>query len=191
MLNERLGIKLRWQSDLKITILRSLLDSGAFDEFGEEVKATAYLESKGIREENFIKEQFPKYPLGRQKQLIARVYQIYRDKKPKLVSDFEKFQSSLTTKQANAIKLVYMAEEPLSLPEAAARLGISLDTLRDRIRGALKKLEAAFPELVPATRSSGSFDCDLLYRWSLSQIIGEKDRATSAAEPGNWDLGTN
>lgn len=54
--------------------------------------------------------------------------------------------SRLTPAQRAAINLVYLQSEgDLSKDEIARRLGISIETLRDRLNGAIKKFQAAFP----------------------------------------------
>lgn len=62
--------------DLKCVALEKLLEAGEFDEYGEAVKATAFLLSKDIKDGFFIKLRFPKYPIADFKKLSARVYQI-------------------------------------------------------------------------------------------------------------------
>jgi predicted DNA-binding protein (UPF0251 family) len=60
--------------------------------------------------------------------------------------------NDFTAKQRMAVRLKY--DEGLSLEEAAQRLHISVDSFRDRLKGAERKLELAFPELVRSEANS-------------------------------------
>ena len=59
---------------------------------------------------------------------------------------FRKVWDSLTTKQKHALEKVYMQSEPMTYERAASDFKISVDSLRDRIRGAFEKYETEFPE---------------------------------------------
>lgn len=64
---------------------------------------------------------------------------------------------SLTTKQKNALELIYISDEPTSYSLAAQQLQISKDSFQDRVNGAKKKFIEAFPEFkylppTPATK---------------------------------------
>lgn len=152
--------------DLQAVTLMKLYEEGEFDPYGEEIKATAYLLFKGLRQKNVIRSAFPKYPAEQFLALKKQVFEIYREKRTKEEIVFEKFNKSLTPKQRKALELVYMGEERKSLSDAAKQLKISVDTLKNRIEGGVKKLKAAFPEYA-AIKSKGrppsNFKTDLAY----------------------------
>lgn len=56
--------------------------------------------------------------------------------------------SSLTRKQRPALEIYLMEEAPESLEATASRLKISKAAFRDRVKSAIKQIEAALPELV-------------------------------------------
>lgn len=174
-------------ADLQAVTLMKLYEEGMFDQFGEEVKATAYLIFKGITNRPFIKTAFPKYPAEKFSSLCKQVFEIYRENRSRDEIVFEKFNKALTTKQRKALQLVYMSEEPKSYTEAAKQLGISVDTLRNRIDRAIDKLKAAFPEYaaLKKKRTPSNFKTDLaydgLYRKSSARLvrpIKRQDRET-------------
>lgn len=164
-------------ADLQAVTLMKLYEEGAFDQFGDEVKATAYLLFKGIANRHFIKMAFPKYPAEKFSELRGQVFEIYSENRSRDEIVFDKFNKALTTKQRKALQLVYMSEEPKSYAEAATQLGISVDALRDRIDGAVEKLKAAFPEYaaLKKERSPSNFKTDLafdgFYRKSSARIV--------------------
>lgn len=179
-------------ADLQAVTLMKLYEEGAFDQFGDEVKATAYLLFKGITNRHFIKTAFPKYPAEKFPSLRGEVFEIYRENRSRDEIVFEKFNKALTTKQRKALQLVYMNEEPKSYSEAAKQLGISVDTLRNRIEGAVDKLRAAFPEYaaLKKSRSPSNFKTDLafdgLYRKSSARLvrpIKRQNKEANAWEP--------
>ncbi len=74
-----------------------------------------------------------------------------RESEKKLKSIWQRFlkaHKALTRKQKEALELIYMQDSPLTYAEAAKSLGISKDSFQDRIRGAVKKLKDAVPELL-------------------------------------------
>lgn len=73
-----------------------------------------------------------------------------KDEKTLLKTIWQRFfevTKKLTKKQEEALHLIYMEDPPLTYDEAAIREGISKDSFQDRIRGAVKKIKAALPEL--------------------------------------------
>lgn len=73
-----------------------------------------------------------------------------RESEKKLKSTWQRFlkaHKALTRKQKEALELVYTQDNPLTYADAAKSLGISKDSFQDRIRGAVKKLKDAIPEL--------------------------------------------
>jgi predicted DNA-binding protein YlxM (UPF0122 family) len=62
-------------------------------------------------------------------------------------SRFESTWASLTTKQENALELIYIDFFPKTYQEAADQLQISRESFQDRIRGAVRKFYNVFPEL--------------------------------------------
>jgi hypothetical protein len=152
--------------DLQAVTLLKLYEEGEFNQRGEDIKATAYLLFKGLTQKNLIKTVFPAYPVEKFAALKKQVFEIYRANRTKEEIVFEKFSKSLTPKQRKALELVYMGVERKSLSEAARQLGISVDTLKNRIEGGVKKLKAAFPEyaaLKKAGRAPSNFKTDLAY----------------------------
>lgn len=152
--------------DLQAVTLMKLYEEGEFDPHGEEIKATAYLLFKGLTQKNVIRAVFPAYPVEKFLSLKKQVFEIYRDNRTKEEVVFEKFNKSLTPKQRKALELVYMGEERKSLSDAAKQLRISVDTLKNRIEGGVKKLKAAFPEyaaLKKPGREPSNFKTDLAY----------------------------
>lgn len=153
-------------ADLQAVTLMKLYEQGEFDPHGEEIKATAYLLFKGLTQKHIIQAVFPKYPVEKFPTLRKRVFEIYRTHQTKEEIAFEKFNNSLTPKQRKALELVYMGEERKSLAQAAKQLRISVDTLKNRIEGSVKKLKAAFPEyaaLKKPGRAPSNFKTDLAY----------------------------
>lgn len=170
-------------SDLQAVTLMKLYEQGEFNLHGEEVKATAYLLFKGFTQKHIIQTVFPKYPVDKFQELRARVFEIYRTHRTKEEIAFEKFNKSLTPKQRKALELVYMGEERKSLAQAAKQLGISVDTLKNRIEGGIKKLKLAFPEYAAFKkpgRTLSNFKTDLaydgLYRKSSAALIRPIER---------------
>ncbi len=152
--------------DLQAVTLMKLYEEGEFNHYSEEIKATAYLLFKGLTQKGMIQSLFPQYPIEKFQALRKQVFEIYRAKRTKEEIVFEKFNKSLTTKQRKALELVYMGEERMPLAQATKQLGISVDTLKNRIEGGIKKLKAAFPEyasLKQPGQAPSNFKTDLAY----------------------------
>jgi hypothetical protein len=56
---------------------------------------------------------------------------------------------SLTAKQRHSLRKLYMEDGSPTYAEVARELQISVDSLRDRVRGGIQKFEAEFRELLP------------------------------------------
>ncbi len=73
---------------------------------------------------------------------------------------------SLTKKQKSALNAIYTAHPPMTYKQAAKKAKISKDSFQDRVRGAVKKIGTALPELEnlasPSTASK-SKGTNLLY----------------------------
>lgn len=95
------------------------------------------------------RESFPKSKVNT---LLKSIWQRFFDVNRKL-----------TKKQKSALEAIYIELPPLTYTEAALREKISRDSFQDRVRGAVKKMREAFPELM-----------DL-------ELIGEKPGATRSS----------
>ncbi|GEM_PF-6750572 len=60
---------------------------------------------------------------------------------------FSEAYESLTEKQLEALEAVYLNMPPMTYSDAAEMLRISRDSFQDRIKGAVKKIKQAMPEL--------------------------------------------
>jgi hypothetical protein len=111
--------------------------------------------------------------------------------KQSLDSFWERFTAtwdSLTTKQKNACELVYLNEEPLTYKQAAEQLQISVDSLQDRLTGAVTKFKDTFPELL-------SLDETLTYRKihkenNLQRALFDQNKANEIPKLFRVDLAT-
>lgn len=131
--------------------VRKLYSSGAFD--GKlKLKIAAFLLCRNIRSREVIENIFPLYEFSEFKEAKREVDRIVARTLPERLKRLKKFWKTLTPKQRIALKLKY--DEELSYEESARRLQISVDSFRDRIILAEKKLESAFPELKRAVEPS-------------------------------------
>ena len=75
---------------------------------------------------------------------------VHRDAR-KIWPRFYQVFESLTAKQRNALKKVYMNSATQTYEEAAADFKISIDSLQDRLTAAIQKFETEFPEFCGIT----------------------------------------
>lgn len=80
---------------------------------------------------------------------------------------------SMTAKQRHALEKVFMSDEPKTFDEAADDFGITIESFKDRLDGAIKKIEAAFPEFllierneIPTSHLKGDLSLNGLWRKS-------------------------
>lgn len=80
---------------------------------------------------------------------------------------------SLTIKQQNALKRIYMAETPETYRNVASKLQITVDSLQSRLKAAIQKFKDEFPELLKLddkyiSKKSLLSDLDLNGLWRKS-----------------------
>lgn len=130
--------------DINHAQIRRLLSHGAFDS-NLRLKIAAFLLSRNIKNKAVTQHIFPHYDFEEFKQAKREIDRIVAKTLPEKLKRLRKVWKSFTTKQKMALKLKY--DEELSHEESAGRLQISVDSFRDRLELAERKLERAFPEL--------------------------------------------
>jgi predicted DNA-binding protein (UPF0251 family) len=130
--------------DINHAQIRRLFSNGAF-ETDLRLKIAAFLLSRNIKNRPVIAHIFPHYDFSEFKEAKREIDQIVARTLSEKLKRLKKVWKSLTAKQRIALKLKY--DEELSHEESAARLQISVDSFRDRLDLAERKLERAFPEL--------------------------------------------
>lgn len=80
------------------------------------------------------------------------------DKRKNVWERFNRVWDKLTTKQRSALECVYMEQDSLTKKQAAEKFGISLDSLKDRLRPAIRRFKAEFAELEGITPKQLSRD---------------------------------
>jgi predicted DNA-binding protein (UPF0251 family) len=131
--------------------VRRLYSSGAFD--GRlKLKIAGFLLCRNIRNKAVIENIFPLYEFSEFKEAKREIDRIVARTLPDRLKRLKRYWKTLTPKQRIALKLKY--DEELTYEEGARRLQISVDSFRDRIILAEKKLESAFPELKRAVEPS-------------------------------------
>jgi DNA-binding CsgD family transcriptional regulator len=79
---------------------------------------------------------------------LERIQELRSARENELAARIESLKRDLTPAQFEAIDLVYLRNDRgASQDEIAARIGISIGSLRDRLAGAFAKIEKKFPEL--------------------------------------------
>lgn len=99
-----------------------------------------------------LKTYFHKNPFVKEniKNLIQEKHQGEVDTNERLKTIWSKFlqaSKELTKKQKEALNFIYVEDPKLTYEEAALEEGISKDSFQDRIKGAIKKIKTALPEL--------------------------------------------
>jgi DNA-directed RNA polymerase specialized sigma24 family protein len=103
--------------------------------------------SKNITDPDLIARIAPELGYPELKKLERVVHAEIDKTLPERIKKFGNFLTSLTTAQKEAIEHVHLKNDyGLSQADIAKKLGISIDSLADRLRGAEKKLRAAYPE---------------------------------------------
>ena len=135
---------------------RRLLEQGHFDE-DPKLKAAAYLISKNITEPDLIRYVMPTFDYNDFKKYEGKVHAEIQATLSDRMRNFLLFLESLTGAQREAIQKTYL-ENPAgnSREEIAKQIGISPDSLADRLSGAKRKLVLAYPEFRPKGRSSST-----------------------------------
>ncbi len=147
--------------DLKHSQLMALLAKGHFNSgeiIGREkqndqhlFKTVAYLTSKGATKEWELEQLYPYLPYRRFQMLQARVYAEVERTLPKNSRRFLKVLENMTEAQREALYAFHLNNpEELTRPQVAENLGISIDSLQDRIDSAMRKIKAEFKELTPS-----------------------------------------
>ncbi len=133
--------------------VRELYNSGHFNDLDPKLKLTAYLVCRNITEQDLVELIAP--GLKYQEFIVyqSKVHAEIDKTMPPLAKRFKAFWAVLTKKQRQALEAYYMdtAYGSTSKKEIAQKLRISVDSLEDRLKGALKKLKEQFPEMKPLT----------------------------------------
>lgn len=103
---------------------------------------------RGYWDKDIIKEIFPSVDLSKFEVIKRKICLHVRKTLPRKALQFEAFWRKLTFNQREAVWLYYM-QNPYSRSKdfVAEKIGISVESLKDRLAGAIKKLKGAFPEL--------------------------------------------
>ena len=141
---------------------RNLIANGYFESIAarddverDEIKLFANLLVRGFWDRSVINEIFPWIDLSDFEILKRKICLHVRMTLPERAKRFEKFWSDLTTNQREAVWLYYMKNPHSRSKEfIAEKIGISVDSLKDRLAGAVRKLKAAFPELSEENKGS-------------------------------------
>jgi predicted DNA binding protein len=106
------------------------------------MKITAFCLFHGLKTKEDIQLVFENYPFEYFYSLQAEIYlkvKKYSDKRVKVIKDA---LGLLTPKQLEAIKLLYYSKIPnQTRKDVAKKLGISVASLEDRLKGAFTKLK--------------------------------------------------
>ena len=152
--------------DLKISHLRSLRESGYFDNFDLDTQVAAYLISKGHWQQYNIETFFPHViTWARFISAQSKVHHHIVKTWPDLFSRIENFKKTLTKKQLLAFETRYDIDLRPTLIDAAEMLRIALSSLKERLLGVKKRLRLAFPDFSNFQKSkyTKSRETDLLY----------------------------
>ncbi len=123
--------------------------------YSAKFRVAAFLVTRGITSASQLEMVLPAFRFREFRRYQSQVHAELRKRLPAVVGRFKAFWGSLTPPQQEALAEKYMAPGTLdSKPVVAARLGISLHSLNDRLNGALKKFKTAFPEWTPVRRRS-------------------------------------
>lgn len=134
---------------------RNLIANGYFESIAvadeterDEIKLFANLLVRGFWDRSVIKEIFPWIDLSNFEVLKRKICLHVRKTLPETAMRFEKFWSGLTTNQREALWYYYM-HNPYGRSKnfVAEKIGISVDSLKDRLSGAIKKLKEDYAEL--------------------------------------------
>jgi len=139
-------------ADFRQSHARTLYEDGLFRK-EEGKRAALFLISKGITDEESIKTLLPTIPYQEYKSYEASAYYAIDSSLPPKARIFKEFLACLTPAQKKAVQLLYLKnDEGLSQKQVAKRLGISIDSLADRLSGVKKKLYKKYPALSPLKR---------------------------------------
>lgn len=156
---------------LRESICRDLVESGQLDSYPTTFRLTAFLISRGIRDQETMEELFDQRLLTykefeseqpRVERLISSAKKQYFEKrddipdniKPELWEKLEAAWNSLSVKQRSALEIHIMSADPVSLEKGAKRLKISKASFKERIQSAKKKILKALPEFVKFTSTA-------------------------------------
>lgn len=132
--------------NLKHSLLIKLLNQGFFS-FDKKMEAAAFLIHEEMTSGEWFFQFSEKMDFAMFHQYQSKVHKILEQKKTDREKKWNIFWKSLTSKQKNALDLVYMNNsEDRSKEIIAKSLKISLNSLNDRLEGAIKKLKAVFKD---------------------------------------------
>jgi hypothetical protein len=109
---------------------------------------------KGVTKDWELGNIYPFLSYERFKPLQAKVYAEVEKSLPRNSRRLLKVIEAMTRPQREALYAFHLNNtEELTRDEAAANLGISVDSLQDRVDGAMKRIEAEFKELMPSKKN--------------------------------------
>ena len=101
--------------------------------------------TRNTKNKETIQHIFPYYDFEEFKQAKRQIDRIVAKTLPEKLKQLRKTWKGLSTKQKTALRLKY--DEELSHADAAARVNITVDSFRNRLEGAERRLEKDFPDL--------------------------------------------
>lgn len=120
----------------------------------DDLLSAAMIRAKGITDEEDMLHFWPRYTKERFDEQNKKIDEIVIASMPYKFIKFNKIWDRLTPPQAEAFKLEYFYdsfEKPTQL-ENAKKLGVKLSSYKDRLEGAIKKLEKLYPEFERVNR---------------------------------------
>lgn len=107
----------------------------------------AFLISRGLTTKDQIERVMPAFPVKDFHRYQAKVHRMIEMNLSGRSKKFQSYWGSLTRAQQEAVRIHYFEnEEDDSVRVSAKKLKISADSLKDRLDGAIKKLQSSFPE---------------------------------------------
>lgn len=164
--------------NLEESFFRTMYVRGDFERESDDIHSVATCLYHGIDLPEFIKRIWPRYTEKRLKDSTSKIWTLVHKRMPLWARKFNGIWGKLTTGQAEALKLewFYETDEKPIQTENAKTLGISVDSYKERLEWAIKKIIKHYPEFSPKKRRSKSQEEEIIPLAPLYQILssGEK-----------------